>query len=171
MLFLSCFCYASMRVCLLTPCGHMLGKGWPLGFRLWCLLWSCHFPIGILNQVWCLIVSIPDLCPLSYYGNNLYNILLEWYWKEYSIMWYRYLFTLLTVFCAHFLWYIFLQLLYVCILLIKCGKLAFKMCSYCKKQADMTMKYHTHKSQTSLWHREEETQNMVSHVTARTQLK
>ena len=26
----------------------------------------CHFPIGILGQVLCLIVSIPDLCPLSY---------------------------------------------------------------------------------------------------------
>ena len=25
------------------------------------------FPIGILGQVWCLIVSIPDLCPLSYF--------------------------------------------------------------------------------------------------------
>ena len=22
-----------------------------------------HFPIGILGQVWCLIVLIPDLCP------------------------------------------------------------------------------------------------------------
>ena len=31
-------------------------------------LWSCHFPIGVLGQVWCLIVSIPDLCPLSYFG-------------------------------------------------------------------------------------------------------
>ena len=31
------------------------------------LLCSCHFPIGILCQVWCLIVSIPDLCPLSYF--------------------------------------------------------------------------------------------------------
>ena len=30
------------------------------------LLWSCHFPIGILGRVWCLIVSIPDLCPLSH---------------------------------------------------------------------------------------------------------
>ena len=29
-------------------------------------LWSCHFHICILRQVWCLIVSIPDLCPLSY---------------------------------------------------------------------------------------------------------
>ena len=24
--------------------------------------------MGILGQVWCLIVSIPDLCPLSYYA-------------------------------------------------------------------------------------------------------
>ena len=28
---------------------------------------NCGFPIGILCQVWCLIASIPDLCPLSYY--------------------------------------------------------------------------------------------------------
>ena len=37
-------------------------------------LGRCHLPIGILNQVWCLIVSIPDLCPLSYvagYGFGL----------------------------------------------------------------------------------------------------
>ena len=26
-----------------------------------------HFPIGILGQVWCLIVSIPDLRPLSFF--------------------------------------------------------------------------------------------------------
>ena len=26
---------------------------------------GCHFPIGILGQMWCLIVSIPDLCHLS----------------------------------------------------------------------------------------------------------
>ena len=25
----------------------------------------CHFPIGILGQVWYLIVSIPDLCTLT----------------------------------------------------------------------------------------------------------
>ena len=35
MLFLS-FCYASVRVCLLIPCDHLLGKGWPLGSRLYC---------------------------------------------------------------------------------------------------------------------------------------
>ena len=36
MLFLSCFCFAF--ICLLMPCGHLLGKGWPLGSRLWCLI-------------------------------------------------------------------------------------------------------------------------------------
>ena len=28
----------------------------------------CHFPIGILGQVWYLIVWIPDLCTLTYCG-------------------------------------------------------------------------------------------------------
>ena len=32
------FCYAFIHVCLLMPCGHLLGKGWPLGSRLWCLI-------------------------------------------------------------------------------------------------------------------------------------
>ena len=34
----------------------------------------CHFPIGILGQMWYLIVSIPDLCPLSNFRCNLYTI-------------------------------------------------------------------------------------------------
>ena len=29
-------------------------------------LWVCHFPIGIQGQVWNLIVSITDLCTLTY---------------------------------------------------------------------------------------------------------
>ena len=35
--FLSCFCYAFVRVCLFVPCGHLLGKGCPFGSRMWCL--------------------------------------------------------------------------------------------------------------------------------------
>ena len=35
--FLSCVCYAFVRVCLYVPCGHLLGKGWPLGSCLRCL--------------------------------------------------------------------------------------------------------------------------------------
>ena len=30
-----------------------------------------YFPIGILGQVWYLIVSILDLCPLSYFHQKL----------------------------------------------------------------------------------------------------
>ena len=32
------------------------------------LLCDCHFPIGILGQVWYLIISIPDLCTLAYFN-------------------------------------------------------------------------------------------------------
>ena len=73
---LLCFCsvlclLCFVRVCLYVLRGHLLGKGWPLGSRLWCLLWVCHFPIGILGQVWYLIVSIPDLCNLTYFTSAL----------------------------------------------------------------------------------------------------
>ena len=34
--FLSFACYAFVSVCLFVPCGHLLGKGGPLGSRLWC---------------------------------------------------------------------------------------------------------------------------------------
>ena len=64
---LSCVCCAFVRVCLCVLCGRLLGGGWPLGSRLWCLLWVNRFPIGVLGWVWCLIVSIPDLCTLTYF--------------------------------------------------------------------------------------------------------
>ena len=32
------FCRAFVRVCLLMPCGHLLGQGWPIGSHLWCLI-------------------------------------------------------------------------------------------------------------------------------------
>ena len=63
-------CYVFVRLCLYVLCGHLLGKGWPLGSRLWCLLWVCHFPISILGQVWYLIVSIPDICILTYFNKS-----------------------------------------------------------------------------------------------------
>ena len=80
---LSCICYVFVRVYLYVLCGHLLGKGWPLGSRLWCLLWVCHFPIGILGQVWYLIVSIPDLCTLTYFKSC------EYYLYTYSQIIYR----------------------------------------------------------------------------------
>ena len=79
---LLCFCsvlclLCFVRVCLYVLCGHLLGKGWPLGSRLWCLLWVCHFPIGILGQVWYLIVSIPDLCTITYLKSTAIHTILE----------------------------------------------------------------------------------------------
>ena len=35
--FLSCVCYVFVRICLYVLCGHLLGKSWPPGSRLWCL--------------------------------------------------------------------------------------------------------------------------------------
>ena len=94
---LLCFCsvlclLCFVRVCLYVLCGHLLGKGWPLGSRLWCLLWVCHFPIGILGQVWYLIVSIPDLCNLTYLGNTwlVTSYLLKPFCKLSSYIWYDY---------------------------------------------------------------------------------
>ena len=85
---LSCVCYVFVRVCLYVLCGHLLGKGWPLGSRLWCLLWVCHFLIGILGQVWYLIVSIPDLCTLTYFFFDLiltYSVQIELHFNHYLV--------------------------------------------------------------------------------------
>ena len=62
-----CFVFVLFLVCSLQPCGQLLGKGLPLGSRV-CDVLLCFvtFPFGVLGQVWCLIVSIPYLCLLSY---------------------------------------------------------------------------------------------------------
>ena len=36
---------------------------------------SLSFPIGILGQVWYLIISIPDLCTLSFFTHTPKSIL------------------------------------------------------------------------------------------------
>ena len=44
------------------------------------------FPIGILGQVWLLNISIPDLCPLSYFSWILSHIsTMCWKFKELSV--------------------------------------------------------------------------------------
>ena len=67
MLFLSCFVMilcTSVCWCLVVTCWERADL-----LVLVCdvFLWRCHFPIGILDPMWCSIVSIPDLCPLSYF--------------------------------------------------------------------------------------------------------
>ena len=61
-------CLSCFHVCSLWPCGHLLGKDWPLD-SLVCDVLLCFvtIPYCILGKVWCLIVSIPDLCILSYF--------------------------------------------------------------------------------------------------------
>ena len=65
MLFMSCVfhAFASVHCCLMVT-----GKG--LTSWLLFVMFNCAFvtfPSGILCQVWYLIVSIPDLCCLSYF--------------------------------------------------------------------------------------------------------
>ena len=55
-------------VCVLQPCGHLLGNGWPLGSPVFDVSGAfVTFLYGVLGQLWCLIVSIPDLCLLPYF--------------------------------------------------------------------------------------------------------
>ena len=66
MLFLIVF---GMLSCLLiAPLWSPVGKGLTSWLSFWMI--NCvivTFPFGILGQVWYLIVSIPDLSPLSYF--------------------------------------------------------------------------------------------------------
>ena len=50
-------------LCLVVTCWEMADL---LALACGFLLLVCYFPIGILGQVWYLIVSIPDLCTLIY---------------------------------------------------------------------------------------------------------
>ena len=80
--FVDLLCFCSV-LCLLCLCARLFicalwspaGKGLTSWSRLWCLLWVCHFPIGILGQVWYLIVSIPDLCTLTYFDQIKKDVL------------------------------------------------------------------------------------------------
>ena len=73
---LVCFCSAS---CLLCLCARLFicallspaGKGLTSWLSFVVSTMSCNFPIGILGQVWYLIVSIPDLCTLTYFKRIL----------------------------------------------------------------------------------------------------
>ena len=70
---LLCFCSV---LCLLCLCARLFifalwspaGKGLTSWLSFVVSAVVCHFPIGILGQVWYLIVSIPDLCTLTYFA-------------------------------------------------------------------------------------------------------
>ena len=58
-----CSCLSCFLVCSSQPCGHLLGKSKHLG-SLECDV-SCV--LTVLGQLWYLIVSLPDLCLLTYF--------------------------------------------------------------------------------------------------------
>ena len=49
-----------------------------------CDVLFCHFTIGILGQVWYLIVSIPDLCHLSYCAISMCILYIRYIFLENS---------------------------------------------------------------------------------------
>ena len=59
---------ASVYMCFVVTCWERADL---LALVCGVLLCVCHFPIGILGQVWYLIVSIPDLCTLTYFVIHL----------------------------------------------------------------------------------------------------
>ena len=54
---------ASVYMCFVITCWERADL---LALVCGALLSVCHFPIGILGQVWYLIVSIPNICTLTY---------------------------------------------------------------------------------------------------------
>ena len=67
MLFMSCVFHAfsSVHCCLVVTCWERADH---LALVCEVLLCFVTFPCGILGQVWYLIVSIPELCHLSYFN-------------------------------------------------------------------------------------------------------
>ena len=66
MLFMCCVCnaFGLFITALWSPAGKGLAS-WLLFVMFSCVFVT--FPFGILGQVWYLIVSIPDICRLSYF--------------------------------------------------------------------------------------------------------
>ena len=61
------FLCASVYMCFVVSCWERADL---LALVCGVKLCVCHFPIGILGQVWYLIVSIPDLCALTYFNSH-----------------------------------------------------------------------------------------------------
>ena len=68
---LSYVCYVFVRVCLYVHCGHLLGMGWPLGSRLWCLTVSLSLSHWYPGSGVVLDLSISDLGPLTSFVHEL----------------------------------------------------------------------------------------------------
>ena len=61
--------FIAYHAVLSVHCGHLLGKGYPIGSLVCDVL--CVFvtlPCGVLGQVWYLIVLIPNICLIPYFA-------------------------------------------------------------------------------------------------------
>ena len=67
-------CFSCFWACSMLPCGHLLGRGWPLGCCWWCLLYFCYFPMWYPGSCVVLDCIFPDICHLSYFNNSPENI-------------------------------------------------------------------------------------------------
>ena len=69
-----CFVFVMLSCLFVQPCGHLLGKGWPLG-SLVCGVLLCFdtFPCVVLGRVWYLVESISDPCLHTYFVISLNN--------------------------------------------------------------------------------------------------
>ena len=68
---LLCFCSVLCLLCLCARLFHCaLWSPAGKGLSSWLSFVVSNCPIGILGQVWYLIVSIPDLCTLSYFDDK-----------------------------------------------------------------------------------------------------
>ena len=82
-------CLSCFRICSLLPCGYLLVKG----LTAWLLFVMFNyvfgtFPCGILGQVRYLIVSIPDLCRLSYFYEGFTGVyLLDFFCSGIQFYW------------------------------------------------------------------------------------
>ena len=67
----ACSCLLSVMPLCTSVCLYLVLTYWERAGLLVLVcgvsLQVCHFPIGILCQVWYLIVFIPDLCTLTYF--------------------------------------------------------------------------------------------------------
>ena len=63
--FLSCVCYAFVRVCLFVPCDHLKGRGWPLGSRLWCI--TVSLSLSHWHPEWGVVLDCMDSWSLHPY--------------------------------------------------------------------------------------------------------
>ena len=76
---LLCLCARLFICALLSPAGK--GLTYWLSFVV-SNCEFCHIPIGILCQMWYLIVSIPDLCTLTYFNVKSPSIVHQYIWTS-----------------------------------------------------------------------------------------